>query len=85
MEAAPAREAKGPGIFLLRCLSPHCVALLAYEVDRDNFLYVDLAWTARHAGETAYFPCPRCGGRNVVETQTDAAGRRRPRVVRFEP
>lgn len=84
MEAAPVKEAKGPSIFLLRCLSPQCEALLAYEVDRDNFLYVDLSWTARRAGETAYFPCPRCGGKNVVETLTDASRRQRPRVVRFE-
>jgi hypothetical protein len=85
MEAAPPKEAKGPSIFLLRCLSLHCGALLAYEVDRDNFLYVDLAWTARRIGDTAYFPCPRCGGKNVVEAQTDASGRQRPRVARFEP
>ncbi len=57
--------------------------MLAYEVDRDNFLYVDLAWTSRRAGEEHYLPCPRCGGRNILETQTDALGRERPRVTRF--
>lgn len=83
MKPTAAGEAKGPGIFVLRCLSPECGALLAYEVDRDNFLYVDLSWTARRDGDTAYLPCPRCGGRNVIEPQADATGRQRPRVARY--
>lgn len=63
---------KAPSIFALRCLNPDCRALLAYEVDDKNVLYVDLAWTARTQGDLKYFPCPKCGGKNVVEaTQND--------------
>jgi hypothetical protein len=69
---APAK--KTPSISALRCLNPDCRALLAYEVDDNNVLYVDLAWTARRAGELSYFPCPKCGGKNVVEETKNDKG-----------
>ena len=59
--------------------------MLAYEVSSDNVLYVDLAWSAARDGDTRYFPCPRCHGRNVVEPFRDAKGAAKHRVVRFEP
>lgn len=76
--AKPPQAAK---IDVLRCQSPTCGALLAYEVDAEGFLYLDLAWMARRTDGIAYFPCPRCGGRNIVERAADSKGRLRPRVV----
>lgn len=70
-------------INVLKCLNPDCRALLPYEVDSDNVLYVDLAWMARANGELRYFPCPKCGGRNVVEPFRDAKGKAGHRVTRF--
>ena len=80
----PAAKKKINDVQALRCLDPQCGGLLAYEVDSDNVLYVDLAWTARRDGDTRYFPCPKCGGRNVVEEARDAKGRTVHRVTRFE-
>ncbi len=57
--------------------------MLAYEVDADNVLYVDLYYTARSDGAIHFFPCPKCGGRNVVEEVRDAKGQVRHRVTRF--
>ncbi len=70
-------------IRVLRCLSDTCDAMLAYEVRDDNVLNVDLAHTARRDGDTRYFPCPSCGGRNVVEKLT-VNGAVKHRVSRFE-
>lgn len=58
--------------------------MLAYEVDAQNVLYVDLAWSAAKDGETRYFPCPKCHGRNLVEEIRDAKGAVRHQVTRFE-
>lgn len=58
--------------------------MLAYEVTSDNVLYVDLAWTAAGDGDSRYFPCPRCHGRNVIEPFDDAKGAKKHRVVRFD-
>jgi hypothetical protein len=80
---APAKK-KAADVNVLRCLGPGCRGMLAYEVDAENFLYVDLAWTAHQDGETRYFPCPSCGGRNIVEKATDAKGAERHKVTRFE-
>lgn len=70
-------------IDVLRCQSPDCAGLLAYEVDAEGFLYVDLSWTAREAYGARYLPCPRCCGRNVLSIESDAKGRMRPRVTKF--
>lgn len=82
--ASPPKK-KVADIQVLRCLDPACRGMLAYEVDADNVLSVDLAWTARRDGDTRYFPCPKCGGRNIVEPARDAKGRDVHRVTRFEP
>ncbi len=81
--STPAKK-KGPDIKVLHCLNPECNGMLAYEVDSNNVLYIDLAWTARKEGETSYFPCPHCHGRNIVEPFTDAKGNRKQKVTRFE-
>ena len=81
---APKTPAK-TSIAVLHCKSDSCDALLAYEVDQDGFLYVDLAWTAREDDGVSYLPCPGCSGKNVIERARDAKGVSRPRVVRFLP
>jgi hypothetical protein len=75
---------KAANVNVLRCLNPDCRGMLAYEVDSDNVLYVDLAWTARQDGATHYFPCPKCHGRNIVEEIHDHA-KVRHKVTRFAP
>ncbi|MBI1813843.1 MAG: hypothetical protein HYR72_02565 [Deltaproteobacteria bacterium] len=76
---------KGVDINVLKCLNPDCGGLLAYEVDSNNVLHVDLAWTAKADGAVRYFPCPKCDGRNVVEPFTDAKGKAGHRVTHFAP
>jgi len=85
MDAPTQRPAakKAADINVLKCLDPACGGLLGYEVDSQNVLYVDLAWTARGDGDVRYFPCPKCGGRNIVEPFTDAKGKLGHRVTRF--
>ena len=75
--------AKAADIHVLRCLNPACDALLAYEVDSHNVLYVDLAWTAKRDGDVRYFPCPKCGGKNVVEEIRNEKGQVRHQVKRW--
>jgi hypothetical protein len=86
MEAIRNTAAKPPNkaadIHVLHCLNPQCAGLLAYEVDRNNVLYVDLAWTARRDGDAHYFPCPKCGGKNLVEAIRTEKGLRHA-VTRF--
>ena len=84
-EKPAAAKKKASDVQVLRCLDPACGGLLAYEVDSENVLYVDLAWTAHQDGDTRYFPCPKCRGRNIVEAAQDAKGRTVHRVTRFEP
>ena len=84
MSDAPAPKKKAIDIEPLRCLDPACRWLLAYEVNAENVLNPDLYWTARRDGDTAYFPCPSCGGRNIVEEVRDAKGILRHAVTRFE-
>jgi len=81
---APVKK-KSPDVQVLRCLNPECREMLAYEVDSNNVLYVDLAWMARQAGNTRFFPCPKCHGRNIVEEFRDPKGALKHKVTRFEP
>ena len=76
---------KAADIQVLRCLNPECRGLLAYEVDRENVLYVDLAWTAKSDGAMRYFPCPKCHGKNIVEELRTDTGQVKHRVTRWEP
>lgn len=76
---------KGPDIHVLHCLNPDCRGLLAYEVDSNNVLYVDLDWTARTDGNLRYFPCPKCHGKNLIEPLELAPGRTRHRVTCWQP
>ena len=80
---SPAKKAAD--IFVLHCLNPECRGLLAYEVDSNNVLYVDLAWSAICADGRCYFPCPKCGGKNIVEEFRNDKGQVKHRVAHFEP
>jgi hypothetical protein len=75
---------KAASISALHCLNPDCRALLAYEVDDNNVLYVDLSWTARRQGDLRYFPCPKCGGKNIVEAMQNEKGATVHRVTRWQ-
>ena len=83
--AAKSAGKKGPDISVLHCLNSACNGLLAYEVDSQNVLYVDLAWTATSDGRKRYFPCPKCGGKNIVEEIRSDTGQLKHRVTRWEP
>jgi hypothetical protein len=85
MDSSAPKPAKKPAVDInvLKCLNPDCRALLPFEVDSDNMLYVDLAWMARAEGDTRYFRCPKCGGRNIVEPFHDTKGKQGHRVTRF--
>lgn len=85
MDASPKPARKAPDIQVLHCLNPECRALLAYEVDSDNVLYVDLEWTANSDGALRYFPCPKCHGRNIVEAWQSEHGKLKHRVTRWQP
>lgn len=66
----------------MHCLNPACNALLPFEVEADATLLLDLRDCARRLGNTWYFPCPSCGGKNFLELPSEGQGK--PRVVRFE-
>jgi hypothetical protein len=82
-EAAPAKKKRAAEVDVLRCLDPHCRAMLPFEVTPENILTPDLHWMARRDGATHYFPCPKCHGRNIVEEVRDAKGALRHAVTRF--
>ncbi|MGD9763627.1 MAG: hypothetical protein AB7V27_07935 [Candidatus Binatia bacterium] len=82
-EGAPAKK-KAADIDVLRCLNPECRWMLAFEVSPGNVLNPDLHWMADANGDTRYFPCPSCRGRNIVEEVRDAAGTLRHAVTRYE-
>jgi hypothetical protein len=86
MESAAKPPAKkAADIFVLHCLNPHCQGLLAYEVDSRGVLHVDLAWTAKQDGGRHFFPCPKCGGKNIVEELRTEKGQLKHRVTAWEP
>lgn len=73
-----------PKVNVLRCRAPGCRALLAFEETDEGYLLgqaIELAET--HAGKR-YLPCPKCGGRQLVEEYVQD-GKRRTRVFGFEP
>ena len=83
-EATPAKKKKATDVDVLHCLNPECRGMLAFEVTPDNILNPDLHWMARQDGTTRYFPCPTCGGHNVVEEVRDAKGALKHAVTRFK-
>ena len=71
-------------VHVLRCRSESCEALLAYEETDAGVLLGKMIDLAERDGEQRYFPCPSCGGRNLVE-EAEVNGRMRSRVFGFQP
>jgi len=84
----PAKPAEGPGrklrVHVLKCRNERCGGLLAFEETDRGYLLGQVLELAEVDGAKRYFPCPKCGGRQLVE-EFDCDGKRRVRVVGFEP
>jgi hypothetical protein len=78
---APARK-KDIKVHVLRCGSETCRALLPFEETDEGLLLGNMIEVASRDGSTCFFPCPRCGGRNLVE-EVVYEGKRRTRVSGF--
>jgi hypothetical protein len=83
-KAGPADKAKPLKVHVLRCRSESCEGLLAFEETDEGFLLGQVLSLAERVGEKRFFPCPRCGGRNLLEEKV-YAGKVRVRVSGFEP
>lgn len=81
MSEAPAKK-KEIKVHVLRCRSESCRALLPFEETDEGLLLGNMFAMATRDGAVAYFPCPRCGGRNLVE-EVVHEGKRRTRVDGF--
>jgi hypothetical protein len=69
-------------VHVLRCRSEACRALLPFEETDEGLLLGNMIEVADHDGALAFFPCPRCGGRNLVE-EVVSEGKKRTRVSGF--
>ncbi|HYB98236.1 MAG TPA: hypothetical protein VEC57_03795 [Candidatus Limnocylindrales bacterium] len=83
MSEAPAKK-KEVKVHVLRCRSQECRALLAYEETEEGYLLGNMIELAERDGDVAFFPCPRCGGRNLAE-EVPFDGKMRTRVTGFAP
>ena len=81
MTDGPAKK-KDIKVHVLRCRSEACHALLPFEETDEGVLLGNMIDVATREGDVAFFPCPRCGGRNLVE-EIDYEGKRRTRVTGF--
>jgi hypothetical protein len=78
---APAKK-KDVKVHVLRCRSESCRALLPFEETDEGLLLGNMIELATREGDMHFFPCPRCGGRNVVE-EVVHDGKKRTRVTGF--
>ena len=78
---APAKK-KAIKVHVLRCGGESCRALLPFEETDEGLLLGTMIDVATRDGAVAYFPCPRCGGRNLVE-EVVYEGNKRTRVSGF--
>jgi hypothetical protein len=69
---------------VLKCRDETCRGLLAFEETDKGYLLGRVLELADVDGEVRYLPCPKCGGRQLVEEYEDA-GKLRVRVYGFEP
>ena len=69
---------------VLRCRDAACGGLLAFEETDQGYLLGRVLELADVDGERRYLPCPKCGGRQLVE-EYEHAGKLRVRVSGFEP
>lgn len=68
---------------VLHCRSQTCNALIPFEETSEGLLLGNIFPLADVDGDQHFLPCPRCGGRNLVE-EVDHGGRRRTRVFGFQ-
>jgi hypothetical protein len=78
---APVKK-KDIKVHVLRCRSESCHALLPFEETDEGVLLGNMIEVATRAGGATFFPCPRCGGRNLVE-EVEYEGKLRTRVAGF--
>lgn len=78
---APAKK-KEVKVHVLRCGSETCRALLPLEETDEGLLLGNMIEVAEREGDLAFFPCRRCGGRNLVE-EVVHEGKKRTRVCGF--
>jgi hypothetical protein len=71
-------------VHVLKCRSDSCNALLAFEETEEGYLLGQVLELADVDDGKRFFPCPKCGGHNLVE-EVDVAGKKRVRVHGFEP
>ncbi|MFN2427646.1 MAG: hypothetical protein ABR587_14495 [Candidatus Binatia bacterium] len=81
MSDAPAKK-KDIKVHVLRCGSETCRALLPFEETDEGLLLGNMIEVATSDGDTRFFPCPRCAGRNLVE-EIVFDGKKRTRVSGF--
>ena len=79
----PKKPKKSVKVHVLRCRSEACDGLLAFEETDEGFLLGNMYALGDVDGSRRYFPCPRCGGRNLVE-EVAHQGKLRSRVYGFE-
>ncbi len=71
-----------PKVNVLRCRG--CKGLLAFEETDAGYLLGQAIELADSDGDKRFFPCPKCGGRQLVEEYIHE-GKRRSRISGFEP
>ncbi len=77
-------DAKKPlKVHVLKCRSDACDGLLAFEETNEGYLLGRMMDLADEADGKKFFPCPKCGGRNLVE-EREHAGKLRVFVNGFE-
>lgn len=81
MSDAPAKKS-AVKVHVLRCRSTTCGSLLPFEETDEGLLLGNMYEVATRDGDTAFFPCPSCRGRNLVE-EAIVDGKKRTRVTAF--
>ena len=81
MSDAPAKKS-AVKVHVLRCGAEACRALLPFEETDEGLLLGNMIEVATRDGDVRFFPCPRCGGRNLVE-EVVSEGKKRSRVSGF--
>lgn len=82
--AAAPKKKKAVKVNVLRCRDESCRALLAFEETDAGYLLGQVFELADVDGNKRFFPCPKCGGRLLVEEYVHG-GKQRVRVYGYEP
>jgi len=80
----PKPKAAKVKVNVLKCRGEACGGLLAFEETDRGYLLGRVLELAVADGEKRFLPCPKCGGRQLVE-EYEQDGKRRVRVTGFEP